>query len=386
MIQSVIGISDDIDLAVAIEDVLADCKSKLGACSPQAGILFTSCMDANFSDLLSRILREFSGLQLIGCTTDGEISRQTGFIEDSLALILLSSDTVEFATAVATDLSQHASVSFRNAYADGCRTLRSKPACALTFPDGLTTIGVALDEAIQSAFGENFPVFGGTAGDHYLFTGCYQFHNDRVYSDAAPILLLAGDVALTTAVHKGPVPTGLHFTLGRHQNNVVFEIDGKTAIAFYREHLGDYREQISQFPLAVYGKDETDFYLRDPLHLNETDGSITFVGNFPEHCTVRLTLVSRNDIIDATQQANLTILDNENKNRPELVFVFLCTSLKHVLGSRTNETFSLLRQDPGKVPFFGFYCYGEIAPFSLGMPTLFHNDTYVIVALSSRKP
>lgn len=386
MIHSVIGISDDIDLAVAIEDVIAECQNKWGdwSCLPQVGILFTSCMDANFSDLLARILREFPDLQLIGCTTDGEISRQTGFIEDSLALLLLSSDTLQFATAVATDLSQNAEASFRAAFADGCRTLPSKPVCAFTFPDGLTTIGIALDEAIRHAFGEFFPVFGGTAGDHSLFTHSYQFCNDRVYSDAAPILLIAGEVQLTSAVRIGPIPTGLHFALGRHKNNVVYEIDGKTAVAFFREHLGDYSEQISEFPLAVYEKNDTDFYLRDPLHLNEDDGSITFIGTFPEHCTVRLTLVSRKDVLDAAEQANLCVLDDESGTEPELILIFPCTWVRHVLGSKTSDKFALIRQAREKAPFFGFYCYGEIAPVSIGTPARFHNDAYVIVALRSR--
>lgn len=386
MIQSVIGISDDIDLAVAIEDVITECHNKWGDCPclPQVGLLFTSCMDANFSDLLARILREFPGIQLIGCTTDGEISRQTGFIEDSLALLLLASDTLRFATAVATDLSQNAEASFRAAFTDGCRILPDKPVCALVFPDGLTTIGIALDEAIRQAFGEHFPVFGGTAGDHSLFTRSYQFCNDQVYSDAAPILLIAGAVQLTSAVRIGPIPTGLHFALGRHENNVVYEIDGKTAVAFFREHLGDYREQISEFPLAVYEQNETDFYLRDPLYLNEDDGSITFIGTFPDHCTVRLTLVSRKDVLDAAEQANLCVLDNESGIEPELILVFPCTWVRHILGSKTNDTFALIRQTRGKAPFFGFYCYGEIAPDAVGTPARFHNDAYVVVAFSSR--
>lgn len=384
MIQSVIGISDDIDLAVAIEEVVAECKNTLGHCRPQVGILLTSCMDANFSDILARILREFPGIQLIGCTTDGEISRQTGFIEDSLALLLLSSDTLEFATAVAINLSQDAETSFRTAYADASRTLRNKPACAFTFPDGLTTIGLALDKAIQHAFGDTFPVFGGTTGDHNRFTRCYQFHNDRVYSDAAPILLVAGDVRIAAAVRTGPVPTGLHFTLGRHENNVVYEIDGKTAMAFFREHLGDYREQISEFPLAVYEQNETDFYLRDPLFLNEEDESIAFAGTFPQRCTIRLTLVSRKDVLDAAEQANRLILNDGSGIDPELILIFPCTWVRHALGSKTNNKFALLQQTPEGIPFFGFYCYGEIAPFALGKPTRFHNDAYVVIAIRSR--
>jgi hypothetical protein len=384
MIQATIGISDDIDLAVAIEEVVEQCRQQLGSLRPQAGMLFTSCMDADFSEILGKILREFPGIQLIGCTTDGEITRETGFIEDSLALLLLSSDTLEFATAVATNLSQNAKNSFHAAYQEACRKLSTKPACAFTFPDGLTTIGIALDEAIRHAFGESFPVFGGTAGDHYLFSGCYQFHNDQVFSDAAPILLVAGEVRVTSAIRTGPIPTGLHFKLDRHENNIVYEIGGKTATSFFHEYLGDCYQEISEFPLAVYEKNEADYYLRDPLYLDDEHGSVAFAGTFPEHCTVRLTFVSRNDVLAAAEQANLSILECKTGFDPELLLIFSCTWIRHILGSKTNDKFSLLQQAPGEVPFFGFYSYGEITPFSSGTPSRFHNDAYIIIALSSR--
>jgi hypothetical protein len=56
--------------------------------------------------------------------------------------------------------------------------------------------------------------------------------------------------------------------------------------------------------------------------------------------------------------------------------------MRHVLGTRTNDKFSILHDHP-TIPYFGFYCYGEIAPLEIGQPTRFHNDTYVVVSLKS---
>ncbi|WP_457554016.1 hypothetical protein, partial [Desulfobacula sp.] len=53
-------------------------------------------------------------------------------------------------------------------------------------------------------------------------------------------------------------------------------------------------------------------------------------------------------------------------------------------GSETYKDFALLKSSAKQVPFFGFYCYGEIGPFSVGLPTRFHNETVTSVALSSR--
>jgi hypothetical protein len=52
MILSTIGVSDDIELDVALEKVLQECSSKLGHHSPQAKIFFTPYMNADFADLL----------------------------------------------------------------------------------------------------------------------------------------------------------------------------------------------------------------------------------------------------------------------------------------------------------------------------------------------
>lgn len=384
MIQAVIGISDDIDIDVAAEEVLEQCRRQLGACQPQAGMLFSSCMDADFPGILSRILHEFPGLLLVGCTSDGEISSATGFSEDSLALLLLSSDTLEFATAIATNLSENGQDSLRIAYQSACQTLHKKPACAFLFPDGLTTIGITMGAAIRHAFGDSFPVFGGSSGDHNLFSHCYQFHNDKVYSDAAPMLVIAGDVDITSAICGGPIPIGKHFSLGRHADNIIYEIDDKTAVAFFQDYLGEYNEEFSEFPLAVYETGTTDYYLRNPLLFNEEDGSVAFIGTFPEHCTVRPTLVSRNDVLKATTQANRSVINYERGLQPELFFIFPCTWIRHILGSKANDIFATLRQHPDTINFFGFCCYGEIAPLCVGKPNAFHNDTYLIVAIRSR--
>jgi hypothetical protein len=385
MLQAVIGISDDIDLSVAIEKVISSCRLQLGSLRPRAGILFTSCMDADFPGILGRILREFPGLHLVGCTTDGEISRPTGFIEDSLALLLLSSDTVEFSSAIAQNLSANAQTSLQAAFHESCRDLHSLPVCAFVFPDNRADIAISIEAALHQVFGGHFPVFGGMAADHSLPTGALQFHGNQVYSDAAPILVLAGDLALDVAVRKGPVPTGLHVPLGRHDGNRVFEIDGKTAVAFYRENFGCNLQQIGQFPLAVYREGKDEYYLSDPDLINEEDGSISFVNNFPDQCSVRLTLVSRSDVLKTAEQANRHILRPDKSLSPEVAFIFACTSLRYVLGSRTDEKFTLLQKDRSEIPFFGFYCYGEIAPLTIGSPSQFHNDTYVIVTLGSRK-
>ena len=65
--------------------------------------------------------------------------------------------------------------------------------------------------------------------------------------------------------------------------------------------------------------------------------------------------------------------------------IFSCTSRRHTLGTKTNEEFSVFRENAADTPFVGFYCYGEIGTLTLGEPTKFHNDTYIALAFYSKK-
>ena len=93
------GHSHDPDSADAIAAALDACADALGEKTPQAGLLFCG-IDHDFQALLDGVEARHPGLQLIGCTTHGELSPE-GFAEDSVALMLLQSDRVQFRAGVA---------------------------------------------------------------------------------------------------------------------------------------------------------------------------------------------------------------------------------------------------------------------------------------------
>ncbi|MCB2216789.1 FIST signal transduction protein [Desulfofustis glycolicus] len=386
MLTTAIGVSDHIDQRQAIAAVLDQCETALAGARPQAGILFTSIIDGDFPYFLDKITSRFPGIELIGCTTDGEIVADQGFVEDAVALLLLASDHLRFASAVACNLSTSGAETLPAAVADCRRRLDGKPALGIILPDGLTTIGLPLGRLIQQATGNTFPVFGGTAGDHYRLEKTYQFHNGLIYTDATPLLLISGDLTLSSQVVTGNEPIGRFYEVNRVEANVLHEIDGRRATDFYDELLGGFSDklEIAQFPLAVYEPQGHDFCLRDPFLLDREAGTVTCVGTFPDHCRVRLTTISREDILRTAHEANERILAGHPAGRPELVLLFPCTSRRHVLGTRTNEEFAALHQADPPQAFFGFYCYGEIGPLAPDGPSGYHSDTYIAVALSER--
>jgi len=386
MLKVAMAVSDDIDVEVAVDNVLSECSNQLAGELPQVGILFTSCMDADFTAMLTRITTYYQNIALIGCTTDGEITSKQGFSEDSVALLLLASDTVNFATSIAQDVSKTPERSIHKAFEE-CKTkLAGEAVCAIVLPDGLTTTSIPIDSILSSAMGESFPIFGGAAGDHFDLVQTFQFCGSEVYSDAMPILLFGGDLALSASVFTGPLPFGPFHEIDKLEKNIIHSIDGKTAQEFYIEEFGELNDAYTNFPLAVYPENEDLYFLRNPMQVDEDSGSISFIGTFPEKCRVRLSQVLREDILRSAEDANTKILSDLKDQEPELILIFSCTSRRHVLGSETDKEFSILRSSSKHVPFFGFYCYGEIGPFSVGLPTRFHSDAFVSVALSSKNP
>lgn len=384
MLHTAIGISDDIDIDFAVQQVLQTCRLELGNNHPDVGILYTSCMDADFEHIAKTVVSAFPDVQLIGCTTDGEITASLGFSEDSIALLLISSDNLSFSSALARDISRDPENSIQTAFTDAREKLGCVPACAIVLPDGLTSIGIGLDTICRKVMGDKFPVFGGIAGDHFLLQTTYQFFGGEVVTDAMPILLIGGELGMVASVFTGPTPFGSYYTIDEFRDNTVSKIDGRSIIDFYRDEYGEHVDMFTNFPLAVYPADGDHYFLRNPILIDVERDTIGFVGNFPENCRIRLTQVLREDILRSAEDANRKLLEGEQGREPELILIFSCTARRHVLGSETSNEVAILRNSNRKIPFFGFYCYGELAPFDIGLPVRFHNETFASVALFSR--
>lgn len=85
MLKVAVGQSEDVQEKSAVEEVLGQIRASLGELLPNAGILFCT-LDFNHSLILNEITNAFPGIELIGCTTDGEMSSALGFTEDSMTL------------------------------------------------------------------------------------------------------------------------------------------------------------------------------------------------------------------------------------------------------------------------------------------------------------
>ncbi|MBT4610600.1 MAG: hypothetical protein HOC05_11210, partial [Gemmatimonadetes bacterium] len=303
MFKVVIAHSEDIDTEDVIEDLLDQVREDLGDDQPKAGLLF-ACVDHDYQQLVDGVMEAFPAIELVGCTTDAEISTVLGFAEDSVALTLFVSDEVEFAAGVGRDVSKDPVGSLATAAEEARGKLTKEPALALFTPTGLTASGSTMVEALRSALGEEVVLFGGTAGDQWKFEKTHQFYGNEVMLDGAPFLLLSTPIKFSSGARSGWQPIANKGTVTKVENNVVHEIDNGTAIQFYRHYLGDgTMDNVGEFPLAVFEEDGETFFLRAALFGNDEDGTVTFAGDVEMGATVQLTHASRDAVIGATREA-----------------------------------------------------------------------------------
>ena len=104
--------SVDIDSSDAAAELISGAKLALGEALPRVGMLFAG-IDHDFELVLEQINAQWPGIALIGCSTDGEMSSQILFAEDSLALVLLSGEDFHAVSGVARSVSTDVAGSIR---------------------------------------------------------------------------------------------------------------------------------------------------------------------------------------------------------------------------------------------------------------------------------
>lgn len=114
--------------------------------------------------ILAIIQEAFPAIQLVGCTTDGELSSEMGFTEDSLILMVFASDTVEISAGAGREVDRRGEAAGREA-AEAARAGLKRHAgeekLAVILADPLNAGVSTVDKGIQGVLGRTFPSLAG---------------------------------------------------------------------------------------------------------------------------------------------------------------------------------------------------------------------------------
>lgn len=258
---------------------------------------------------------------------------------------------------------------------------------AMVFSDGLAVNGTLLVKGINDNLPVSVTVTGGLVGDGA------DFKETLVGRDAAGearkvVLLGFYGAALKVGFGSfgGWEGSGKTHTITKSKGNVLCELDGKPALAVYKEYLGDKVNGLPSsallFPLKLHTGDKQDV-VRTILGVNETDQSMTFAGDMPENVTAELMTAALDKLVGGASVAANMSMKGVGGAAPELAILVSCVGRKLVLADRVAEEVKAVRDIFGSTtPIGGFYSYGELCPASYEeRHCLLHNQTMTITAL-----
>ena len=379
--------SEDIDSLNAVHGLILQADEKLNGKVPNACILF-SAIDYDHQLILNEINNKWPGIQLVGGTTDGELSSELGFSEDSVVMILFRSGSVIFTSGVGDLRSAGTEAACNKAVSEASENLIQTPKLCLTFPGGVGTNNDKIVASLANLFDGEVPIFGGIPADQWRFKVQYQFCGNKVFTDSVPILLFSGDFKFEYGVDSGWIPMGEPGIANKIEGNIIYEINNEPAIQFYKSGLGELTDPSGEFPLVILNKENEILYQRTPARvLSDNSGAIGFLGEIPSGSIVQIATAERDTILDGSRKSVHLAFDKFTMGSKISGGLFIsCAARKALLGTRTREEIEIAREILGEdIPVAGFYGYGELSPLNNDKSnSLLHNQTFITILFGSK--
>jgi len=386
MLRMAVGHARCLDADCAIRGAAESCRQGLGGVWP-AGLLLFAGVGYDHGALLRGVAAAFPGVPLVGATSAGELSSAEGTSDDAVLLIAFGGEGVSCAAGVARDYDAPGNdlrTTAATAVAAARAGLPRDPGLCLVFPDRSQGGIQEYCQGLVGALGRDCLVLGGVPGRQLADPQpVRQFYGRELLTNAAPFLLIAGEIPLTMRLSRGWRPVGSRARVTGVSGSVVSRIGERSALDFYRYYLGPHAEPAVELPLAVACEKYNDFILRSPAFFSEGDGSIQFPAGIAEGAMVQLAEATRGEMLaDIGIMAKGLAAEVAAGISPAGVLLFSCSTRKDILGTQAVEEVERLAAAlPAGTPVAGFYCLGELGPSAPGLPLHLQNGSLIAVLL-----
>jgi len=357
---------------------------RLGA-SAQLVLLFGNADLVSGQECVARIRASFPKAHVFGCSTGGEI-QGTRVGDGTLALTAVAFGHSRVAVAKATIASIDQSAAAGEQLVRQLDPLGLRHVLVLS--EGLQVSGSDLVAGINAALPAGVSASGGFAADGNSLRKTHVWCDGEPEQSAAVALGFYGDrLRIGVAVTGGWHPFGPDRLITKSRKNVLFEFDGRPALALYKQYLGEHAAGLPatglNFPLELCVGKRQNRVLRALLAVDEKDQSITFAGDVPEGSRARFMMGHIEDLIGGTHKAAKESLDNLGVAQSTLSLLVSCNARRAVLRQRVEEEVEAARDVFGeRTVLTGFYSYGEIGSAEVGAPTELHNETMSITSIT----
>ncbi len=317
-------------------------------------------------------------------STSGEIIGQS-VLDDSIVLTSITFEKSSYKIA-STTIDEN-----KDSYQAGKNLIAQLPTEGLRhifiISDGSSVNGSELTRSFNENLDSSITTTGGLAGDDARFEKTLVGYNSAPTSGNILAIGLYGESLSVGYGSVGGWDTfGPKRTITKSDNNVLYEMDGKSALELYKQYLGDKAQGLPGtallFPLSLNIEGADKSLVRTILSVDETAQSMTFAGNIPEGATAQLMKANFDKIIDGAFEAAEDSTSQLGVPKPQLAILVSCVGRKLILDQRVEEEVESVVEVVGdQVPITGFYSYGELSPFAGFHNCELHNQTMTITLL-----
>jgi hypothetical protein len=350
-------------------------------------LIFGSTQVLKEQKFFDEIKTTYPKAHFFGCSTAGEICN-TQITDNSLVVNAISFKETQIS---GKQIKLTKSVdSFRAGEILGQSFEKEGLVHVIVISDGIHVNGSDLARGLTKNLPDKVTITGGLAGDGDRFKETLVFWDNMPEKDVIAVLGLYGNkLKVGYGSLGGWDPFGPERLITRSKGNVLYELDGNSALELYKKYLGDHANGLPAtgllFPLSLRTKEDENGIVRTILSINEKERSMTFAGDVPEGSYARLMKANFDRLIDgATEAAKKSSQEIDSLN-PELALLISCVGRKLILKQRTEEEVEGVRDILGDNTILtGFYSYGEICPSAPKTKCELHNQTMTITILSEQ--
>lgn len=335
--------------------------------------------------LIETVRNSYPDAALLGCSTAGEIY-DTSVSDGTLGVTAVEFSGTRFQIESVHLENPHDSFRAGEALA---RSLNHKDLVhVFVLSKGLNINGSELVRGLMQQLPEGVRVTGGLSGDGARFQKTWVRWNEKVCDDMVVAVGFYGNRLKVGYGSLGGWDTfGPERLITRSKGNVLYELDGKSALALYKHYLGDHAKDLPAsgllFPLSIRSSANETGVVRTILSVNEKDQSLIFAGSVPEGAYARLMKANFDRLIDGAIGAARTSYEALGTGSPDLAILISCVGRKMVLKQRIEEEVEGVREVVGsRTAMTGFYSYGEISPFTPNARCELHNQTMTITTFA----
>ena len=337
------------------------------------------------STLHAEILEKYPLSNIVFCSTAGEIVEDQVF-DASISLIAVQMDHTEIKVFQKNILDFESSKEL--AHSMVALLAAENLSHVFILSDGHLVNGSDLAAGLSKLTSSEVSVTGGLAGDGVNFSKTLVGLNESAKEGEVVAIGFYGDRLQVGHGAKGGWDAfGPQRLVTKAVKNVLYELDGQSALDIYKKYLGESAKELPgsalYYPLSLKIKETEEVVVRTILSIDEESKAMIFAGEIPEGSLVNLMKHNSDNLIAGAESAATISLSNfGHDNSPDLAILVSCVGRKIVLGQNVEEEIAAVRDLMGEAPAIaGFYSYGELAPVTQGGRCQLHNQTLSITTL-----